>query len=231
MSQTTCVSSSKELVLDRTSPNEACHVVDHVLLGTSDLDCGIAWLEERVGLRAQVGGVHPGVGTRNALLSLGNRQYLEVIAPDPAQANLNFPIDLRSLEKPRLVTWAVRTPDLLAVERDARAAGFDQILFRDGARTTLDGINLAWKTLRVGNNFGEAEVEPLPFFIEWSPESAHPAETSPKGCELASVTFEHLDASTFGEALSRLGLKADVRQGPDVRVLVSVRSPKGTIQL
>ena len=105
-------------------------MVDHVLLGTSDLDRGIAWLEERVGLRAEVGGVHPGVGTRNALLSLGNRQYLEVIAPDPAQTNLSFPIDLRSLEKPRLVTWAVRTPDLLAVERDARAAGFDQILFQ-----------------------------------------------------------------------------------------------------
>lgn len=39
--------------------------VDHLLLGTRDLDAGIDWVAQRTGVTAVIGGSHPGRGTHN----------------------------------------------------------------------------------------------------------------------------------------------------------------------
>src|SRR5215470_12539104 len=86
-------------------------MLDHILLGCSDLQAGIAFVEQHTGVRAAFGGVHPGRGTQNALLSLAASKapspgrYLEIIAPDPQQSNGASPLlgTLKQLTEPRLV--------------------------------------------------------------------------------------------------------------------------------
>ena len=83
--------------------NEVPTSLDHILLGCSDLERGIAFVEQRSGIRAAFGGVHPGRGTQNALLSLGPRRYLEIIAPDPEQSGAQqYPV-INKLTEPRLI--------------------------------------------------------------------------------------------------------------------------------
>jgi hypothetical protein len=209
----------------------AVAAVDHLLLGAADLEQGIAWVENLTGVKAVAGGSHPGVGTRNALASLGGRRYLEIIAPDPAQAAYRFHIDLRHLVEPRLVAWAAVTADIDAAADKARQAGYQLFGPQEGSRARPDGRLLQWKTLGVLNDFGIDGVEPMPFFIEWAADSVHPSQDSPGGCDLESFVLRHPDALGLTEALKRLGVEADVEPASAAGLKATLASPKGKVEL
>jgi catechol 2,3-dioxygenase-like lactoylglutathione lyase family enzyme len=201
--------------------------LDHILLGCGDLDKGIEFVERHLGVRAAFGGVHPGRGSRNALLSLGERHYLEIIAPDPKQPRSADVRQLYKIESPRLIGWAAHVDDMDALSRKLTAA---EIAFdppRDGARQRPSGQTLRWKALSLRDDAGGL----LPFFIEWSKGSPHPASDAPGGCridrfELATPRRDELRAST-----ERLGLDVSVANAskPDLRATLS--GPKGHLSL
>jgi glyoxalase-like protein len=214
-----------------TEPTPAIQAVDHLLLGVADLDHGIEWVEKLTGVKAAVGGSHPGRGTRNALLSLGGKRYLEIIAPDPAQSSYNFQIDVRKLTEPRLITWAVGTSDIEAVAKKAKDAGLPLFGPNDGSRARPDGKLLKWKTLGVQNSFGRDGVEPIPFFIQWAADSPHPSQDSPAGCELQALALEHPEAAKVRKALRDLGVDLDAKQADGVRFTATLKTPKGEARL
>lgn len=207
----------------------ALDAVDHLLLGVPDLDAGIAWVEERTGVRAAIGGSHPGRGTRNAVLALTKRQYLEIIAPDPAQS-AQMPSGLADLDSPLLVKWAAVTNDIAGVTDRARAAGLEASP-RPGARHRPDGARLEWTTLGLPSTFAMGEIDPLPFFIQWSPATPHPSLDAPPGCELKALEFEHTDAESLRQTFSRIGIDATVRDADRVRLVATLKTPRGTVTL
>jgi hypothetical protein len=201
--------------------------LDHLVLGVADLEAGIRWVEERTGVRAVAGGSHPGVGTRNALLSLGGRQYLEIFAPDPAQAQI-VPqyASLRTLESPRLMMWAAAA----RVEETAarfRAAGLDASGPSPGSRARPDGKLLSWRTVVVKHDLGFV----IPFFIEWDATAPHPAVDSPAGCRLLAFELAHPRSEAVTAMLASLGIDAVIRNGPTASLSARLQSPKGTVEL
>lgn len=208
----------------------AADAVDHFLLGAADLDRAIALVEAKTGVRAAIGGSHPGVGTRNALMSLGGKRYLEIIAPDPAQSTYTFRTDLRALAEPRLIGWAAVSNDIEALANMARAAGRPVFGPRDGSRLRPDGKALRWKTLGVGQMATDA-VEPLPFFIEWAADSVHPSQDSPKGCELEAFAIEHPTPGVVADALKVLGIDAKTEQAARVALVATLKTPRGRLVL
>ena len=180
-------------------------------------------------MRAAVGGRHPGRGTHNALISLGRDSYLEVIAPDPNQptpaGGRSFEID--TLPQAQLRTWAVKAPGIDARVQRAREAGYDPGEPRAMSREQPDGQRLAWRLTASGQSAGGWLV---PFLIDWG-DGAHPARSAPGGVELEALRAEHPRPETVTPLLEALGVELAVASGPTARVIATLHTPAGTVEL
>jgi catechol 2,3-dioxygenase-like lactoylglutathione lyase family enzyme len=202
-------------------------MLDHILLGIDDLDRGIAFMEERTGVRAAFGGVHPGRGTQNALLRLGTRRYLEIIAPDPKQTSLVAYPELREMREPRLLTWAVHTDDIAAVAKKLTDVGIAIDGPADGSRARPDGKILHWKALRLKDDRGGL----LPFFIQWSRDSVHPSVDAPSGCRLVHFAATSSDPEELRAVVARLGVELEVEQAAKSQLRARITGARGTAEL
>ena len=205
---------------------------DHLLLGCSDLDQGIVFVESHTGVRPAIGGVHPGRGTRNALLSLGQLHYLEVIAPDPAQTTTpttraELPVMLKRLTSPTLVDWAVHTSDIVGVADRLRKAGITFHGPRAGSRARPDGKMLHWQTLNLDND----REGLLPFFIQWGADTVHPSADAPAGCKLESFAVVSPESALLSSEFQKLGIDVQVASGSSARLRVVIAGPKGKFNL
>jgi Glyoxalase-like domain len=207
-------------------------MLDHLLLGCSDLDNGIAFVEEHTGVRPAMGGVHPGRGTRNALLALGPLHYLEVIAPDPAQSEVpvvraELPAMLKKLAAPTLVDWAVHTSDIARVSERWKKAGVAFSGPTPGSRARPDGKMLHWQTLNVTDDRDGL----VPFFIQWGAETIHPSIGAPKGCTLESFAVVTPEQPALAAEFQTLGSSVEVASGKPGHLRAKIIGPKGQLTL
>jgi catechol 2,3-dioxygenase-like lactoylglutathione lyase family enzyme len=204
-------------------------LLDHILVGSPDLEKGIAFVEERTGVRAAFGGVHPGAGTQNALLSLGKNRYLEIIAPDPKQPNTEDKRNLRSLDEPVIVGWAAHPGEIEAFAHRLKSEGVQVVGPQPGSRKRPDGRVLNWKTLALEDDAGGL----FPFFIEWGAGSIHPSVDSPQGCTLQ--LFEAVAPKSklveVGRRASQLNLDLNITPGRTPHLHAIIAGPKGRLDI
>jgi hypothetical protein len=211
----------------RASIGRVPKTLDHIILGCTDLDAGIEFVFQHLGVRAIPGGVHPGAGTKNALLSLGKLRYLEIIAPDPLQSDAADPRNLRTLKRPALVGWAEHRNHLDEFAGVLHAAGVDYVGPVPGSRQRPDGSVLNWKSL----SLKEDEHGILPFFIEWGAITMHPSVDSPKGCRLDSLQITTPNPASLGALGQTLDLGVAIGQSMAPRLIAHLHGPAGSLAL
>jgi hypothetical protein len=209
--------------------SELLRRIDHLVYASPDLNHAIDEVERLTGVRATPGGQHLGLGTRNALISLGPRTYLEIIGPDPEQPipREPRPFGIDGLKQAKIVTWAANAKDLEELRRDAERGGVLLGVVGSGSRKRPDGILLTW---RYTNPRTIVEDGIVPFFIDWG-DSPHPALTAAQGLRLVELRAEHPDAKQVEQKLEQLGLDLRVTNAANPRLVVVIDGPKGRVEL
>jgi hypothetical protein len=203
--------------------------VDHLVYATPDLNRGIDEVERLLGIRASAGGQHLGLGTRNALVALRPRTYLEIIAPDAGQPppSTPRPFGLDALKRSRLVAWAASGHDLEQLRTDAARHGVELGKVLAGSRQRPDGVLLSWKFTDPWFVVADGIV---PFLIDWGPPS-HPALTAAKGATLVALRAEHPDADGVRDLLRGIGLELSVESGSAPALIAVIDCPRGRVEL
>ena len=207
----------------------AVPLVDHLLYVTPDVDRTVDDLEQVFGVRAVPGGRHAAWSTRNALLALGPRSYLEIFGPDegalePPQPR---PFGLDDLEAARLATWVAARGDLDRFVHEAERHKVDLGAVEARSRQRPDGTTLSWRMTDPRKSRADGIV---PFFIDWG-DAPHPAADAPGGVTLLGLRAEHPLAREVEGMLAKLDLALPVTTGEAPALIARLATPRGVIEL
>jgi len=212
-------------------------VVDHLVWCVDSVDKGIEKFEALTGVRPCIGGQRLGLGTHNALLSLGDGVYLEILALDPAQKMEARWIGIDCPTKPCLATYCVQSDGKLEdVQASAKAKGYDIGSIKDYSRENTEGKTLKWR-LAADHHTSGYEKLPfrglVPFIVDWSVNPLeHPSAISPKGCRLAELRAYHPNPEELRKVFEALNLKGiTVEAGDTERLEAILDSPNGQVKI
>jgi glyoxalase-like protein len=200
--------------------------LDHVLIAVEDLAAAGRELEARHGLASIEGGRHPGWGTANRIVPLGD-SYLELVAvvdaSRAAASAFGRWVASAVFSPAASVGWAARTSDLDAVARRLKLPiGF-------GSRAMPGGDQLRWRTVGID----QAAAEPsLPFFIEWAPGTELPGQAAVQHrvgiAKISSLVIE-ADPARLADWLGHHQLPIEVRPGKPAVSTIYLSSDAGEI--
>jgi len=204
--------------------------LDHLVYAAPDLDSGCAAFEALTGVAPTFGGAHEGLGTHNALASLGDKTYVEIVAPQhPTGGNHRWIDYCRTLAEPKLFTFCMRPKTTLdEVSRLSTEAGFDGTGPFSMSRVRPDGVTLAWHLFSPNSGrFGDLN----PFYIDWG-ESEHPATSTPRAGQLVALSVRHPQHQALADHFGTLRVEGvDVSFGDGPAMSATINTPNGIVTL
>lgn len=204
--------------------------LDHIAVIAPDLESGIGFVRDVLGVEPPKGGKHPQMGTHNHLLRLGDDFFLEVIAVDP------------DAPQPARRRW-FGLDDRAAVESHWRAgrhlrgyvARCKGVAATIGDHTQTFGAPMSMTRGDLSWEFGVREDGELPLggalpcLMDWGARG-NPAPSMPDfGLRLIDLTVETPDPAGVEAALDAVGMtkRPHIRSAKEVRLSATIETPSG----
>jgi hypothetical protein len=210
--------------------------LDHVsfAVGSDGLAGTTAELGRLLNAQFIDGGVHPRFGTRNMILPLKNRQYLEVVEvldhPASDKAAFGKVVRERSDAGGGWMAWCVSVDDMSEVERRIGRHAVP------GNRHRPDGFNLQWR--QIGTSSMRADPQ-LPYVTCWDIDpSEHPSQMAESEIELVAIDIAGSPnrlSDWLGEpavdALETIDVNWTAPHGLPGVMAVTFRTPAGDVRV
>ena len=210
--------------------------LDHVsfAVGADGLAGTTAELGRLLGATFIDGGAHPRFGTRNMILPLKNRQYLEVVEvldhPASDKAAFGKAVRERSDAGGGWMAWCVSVDDMEEVERRIGRHAVP------GNRRRPDGFNLQWR--QIGTSSMRADPQ-LPYVTAWDIDpSEHPSQMADSDIELVALDIAGSPqrlSDWLGEpavdALEQIDVNWTAPHGLPGIMAATFRTPNGDVRI
>lgn len=178
--------------------------LDHIVIAAHDLEQGVEFIRDSLGVEIPPGGVHQTMATHNHLMQLGNQAYLELIAinPDaepplwPRWFGLDQALMRESLRsQPRMITWVMNCDNIQQLRQQAD--------FDIGKPSLLSRDQLRWE-IALSDDGRLLADGLLPYCIQWHSKPHPSAAMADLGCRLEALVMRHNRVDWIGEKLASI---------------------------
>ncbi len=202
--------------------------IDHIVYCVRDLDLASDYIERLTGIRPVYGGRHLSKGTHNALLKVGASAYLELLAIDDENDNVDdrwMGIDL--IENEVITRWAIKSDDLTGDANTLHSIDFSKGRILTGSRKCKDGSSLKWQ---MTDPLNSPAVDIIPFYISWK-NGIHPSNQLQDGCAIRKLNIHHPAPMRCNQMFQALNLDITAYEASGVQIELILDTPKGTVQI
>lgn len=202
--------------------------IDHIVYAVPDLEEACDYLEGTLEVKPVFGGYHKTKGTKNALLNLGDRCYLEILAIDKANDSITesrwMGVDL--ITESQITRWAINSNSLVDDQKKLREYNVNMGEIFGGSRETPSGGLLQWEMILP---LASPTIELAPFMVNWSPSSIHPSEALANECSLIDINFSQSKSESTEKLFTDLGIDSHIHHSTESKIVIQIKTPSGKI--
>lgn len=228
-----CALPVSALAQDPQQSPRADHYIDHIVLGIQDLDRGSEEVYRLTGVRPKYDGRDAEQGTHSAIISLGDKSFLEIIAPDPKADTDDMDPELAAKTRDRLASmpaltpfaWAIGTGNIELSRNISTRAGSRTTDVRDRVRSRSMGREIGWSWFAVRSP--ESTVSPS--FVHWHDPKKRPQNRAPGDCELRELRADSRFYKVLHNLIAATQVDADTVHSEDESLTFTLDCPRGEV--